>query len=426
MTLDELLQIAVQKGASDLHLKAGIVPVIRKNGDLRPLAAELPALSAQEIANMALMVMDVASKEHFEKFHEVDLGYGISKLGRFRVNIFRQRGSVRMVVRIVPYRVPQLSDLALPDIVQEIADIERGLILLTGATGSGKSTTMAAIIDRINQTKRKHILTIEDPIEYLIRDRRSMISQRELGVDTTSFAKALRAALRQDPDVIFIGEMRDRETIDIALEAAETGHLVLSTLHTLDASETVNRILSVYEPFQQSQVRRQLAAVLRACISQRLARKKDQTGFIPAVEIMLSTARIRELIESPERTRELSRAISESQSDKMQTFDKHLYALVRRGHISYEEGLRLSTNPEDFALKCSGVQSADQGWGNKETASSIAIEDEWNKIKSVKFEIEGPSSYKRDHERPVSHKPKSATPVEEKTQIISSKRRRNG
>ena len=269
-----------------------------------------------------------------------------------------------MVIRNIPFNVPNLDELGLPPIVKKITEIERGLILVTGITGSGKSSTLAAMIDQINQTQNAHILTIEDPIEFLIRDRKSIVSQRELGLDTSTFTSALRAAMRQDPDVILIGEMRDKETIEIALTAAETGHLVLSTLHTLDARETINRILGVFEPHQQDQIRRQLASCLKAVISQRLARRKDKSGFVPAVEILLSNQRVKEAIEDPAKTKDLETIIDESRdSAKMQTFDQSIMDLLTNDLIDYDEALRLSTNPEDFQLKYSGVASGGEQFG---------------------------------------------------------------
>ena len=256
LSLREILEMAVQKEASDIHLKAGLVPVIRKHGKLRPLSQGLVQLSASDVERMAEEVLDQEQREHFLKFKEVDCGYGVSGLGRFRVNIFRQRGSVRMVIRTISQLVPSVDSLNLPPVIKKVAEFERGLVLVTGITGSGKSSTLASIINEINNTKNKHILTIEDPIEYLIRDKKSIISQREIGQDTTTFSHALRAGLRQDPDVILIGEMRDRDTMEIALTAAETGHLVLSTLHTYDAQESISRILSVFDHYQHDQVRR--------------------------------------------------------------------------------------------------------------------------------------------------------------------------
>jgi twitching motility protein PilT len=363
MKLADILTIAMKKNASDVHLKAGLVPVIRKFGKLRPLQEGLPQLGSAEIEEMASAILDEEHQAIFNKQKEVDIGYGISGLGRFRINIFRQRGYVRMVIRNIPYNVPTFKDLNLPPIIGKIADFERGLILVTGVTGSGKSSTQAAIINHINNTQNAHILTIEDPIEFLIRDRKSIITQRELGIDTTTFSSALTAALRQDPDVIFIGEMRDRETITTALTAAETGHLVLSTLHTVDAGETINRILAAFEPHEQAQIRRQLASVLKAVISQRLARTKDKKNFVPAIEILISNQRVKELIEDPERTSELPMVISEGKvTNGMQTFDQSLMDLLAKDMIEFDEAMRLATNPEDFHLRASGVASGGPQW----------------------------------------------------------------
>ncbi|MGE0763567.1 MAG: type IV pilus twitching motility protein PilT [Bdellovibrionales bacterium] len=365
MTIEELLKLAMQKGASDLHLKAGIIPVIRRHGSLRPLAANMPALSGEEIEAMAASLMDDRQKALFAEFHEVDLSYGISGLGRFRANVFQQRGTIRMVVRNIPHTVPTLEDLGLPASLKKITEYERGLVLVTGATGSGKSSTLAALVDEINRTKNNHILTIEDPIEFLIRDRKSIITQREIGVDSTSYARALRAALRQDPDVILIGEMRDRETIEIALTAAETGHLVFSTLHTLDAVETVNRVVSAFEMHQQNQVRMQLASVLKAVVSQRLARRFDNQGFIPAVEIMINNPRVREIIERNETGATLHNVIEEGGIGwGMQTFDQSLMELVMSGKVLFEEALSLSTSPEDFRIRYSGVSQDGREWSD--------------------------------------------------------------
>jgi twitching motility protein PilT len=367
MTLNEILTIALKKQASDVHLKAGLVPVIRKHGKLRPLQTGVPQLSSGEIENMANEILDEEQRKSFATHKEIDVGYGISGLGRFRVNIFRQRGSVRMVIRNIPFNVPNIDDLKLPEVVKKIAEYERGLVLVTGITGSGKSSTLAAMIDHINNTQNAHILTIEDPIEFLIRDRKSIVSQRELGLDTNTFAAALRSALRQDPDVILIGEMRDHETIEIALTAAETGHLVLSTLHTMDAQETINRILGTFEPHEQDQVRRQLAAVLKAVVSQRLCRRKDKTGFVPAVEILVNNQRVKEMIEDPEKTNEIRIAIEESRdSYGMISFDQSLMDLLSQDLIDFDEALRLSTNPEDFQLRAAGVANGQQWHDNSD------------------------------------------------------------
>lgn len=392
--LDEILRMAMKKGASDVHLKAGIMPVIRRHGILRPLSLDLPQLTGDEIDSMANKVMDTRTKETFDRLHEVDLGYGISGLGRFRVNIFKQRGTTRMVIRNIPHLVPSFQELNLPPVLTQIADYERGLVLVTGVTGSGKSSTLAAIIDHINRAKNKHILTIEDPIEFLIRDRKSIITQRELGVDAVGYANALRAALRQDPDVILIGEMRDRESIEIALVAAETGHLVLSTLHTLDARETVNRIISAFEPQHQQQVRIQLAGLLRAVISQRLARKKDRSGFIPAVEIMINNARIREMIEDRDKTKHILQAIEESEIPwGMQSFDQCLLKLLGTDTITFEEALALSSNPDDFRMRYSGVNAMD---GKNWTSGVVdqRVSEEWHGLSEV--EIETPPEFRRN------------------------------
>jgi twitching motility protein PilT len=365
MTLEEILRAALAKGASDVHLKVGVMPVIRRHGILRPLAANAPVLNAETIEQIAFSLMDAKQKEHFDNYREVDLGFGISGLGRFRINVFRQRGTIRMVIRNVPFEVPTIEQLNLPVAVRKVISMERGLVLVTGVTGSGKSSSLAAIIDEINRTTNKHIITIEDPIEYLIRDRKSIISQRELGVDSTTYSRALRAALRQDPDVILIGEMRDRETIETALLAAETGHLVFSTLHTLDATETINRIIAAFEPHQQSQIRLQLASVLKAVISQRLARKADGSGFVPAVEVMINNPRVREMIEDPDRTREIIRAIEEGQvAWGMQSFDQSLMELIGKRMIDEQEALSLSTSPEDLRVRLNGITAMDgKKWG---------------------------------------------------------------
>jgi twitching motility protein PilT len=367
MTLEEILRLAVQKGASDIHLKAGVTPVVRQHGVLRALSAKEPPLSAEEIEAMARQVMNDKQWQFFIENHEIDFGYGIAGVARFRFNAFRQRGTVRIVIRNVPHIIPTYKDLALPSQIAKLAQLERGLVLVTGAAGMGKSSTIAAIINDINQNFNKHILTIEDPIEFLIRDKKSLITQREVGVDTADFMKALRAGLRQDPDVVFIGEMRDRETMDIALMAAETGHLVFSTLHTLDAPETINRILSAFESERHAQLRLQLGATLRAIISQRLCRRKDNSGFVPALEIMINNVRVREMIEDPQKSMNLHDAIEEGQSAwGMQSFDQSLMELLDAGTITMDEALLHCTKPEDFRIRVQGITSMDgKKWSNK-------------------------------------------------------------
>lgn len=384
LSLKEILEMAMSKEASDVHLKAGLVPVIRKHGKLRPLSQGLTQLSAQDVEKMAFEVMDEEQRQIFLKLKEVDCGYGVSGLGRFRVNIFKQRGSVRMVIRTISSLVPTVDSLHLPKVLKKIADFERGLVLVTGITGSGKSSTLAAVINEINNTKNKHILTIEDPIEFLIRDKKSIVSQREIGQDTSTFSHALRAGLRQDPDVILIGEMRDRDTMEIALTAAETGHLVLSTLHTYDAQESISRILSVFDHYQHDQVRRQLAGVLKAVVSQRLCRRKDKTGFVPAVEILLVNQRARESIEEAERNMSLRQIMEESRdSIGMQTFDQSLFDLVNHGHIDFQEALRMSTNPDDFQLRFSGVAAGNDQWSGDPNSGKAHEEKE-----GQRFELE--------------------------------------
>ncbi len=387
MNLTEILTVAIRKQASDVHLKAGIVPVIRKHGKLRPLQQGMHPITAAELEHMAFEVMDEEQRKAFADNKEIDFSHGISGVGRFRINVFRQRSSVRMVIRNIPFEVPTIDGLNLPATIKKIADFERGLVLVTGITGSGKSSTLAAMIDHINNHHNNHILTIEDPIEFLIRDRKSIISQRELGIDTKNFTGALRSALRQDPDVILIGEMRDQETIEIALTAAETGHLVLSTLHTMDAQETINRILGVFEPHEHQQIREQLASVLSGIISQRLATRKDGKGFVPAVEILINNQRTRDMIIDPTRTKELRMAIEQSRDTVgMQSFDQSLMDLLSSDLITYDEALRLATNQEDFALRFSGVSSGKDQWTNNKFKDKHQAE--WHNVDGSKLEID--------------------------------------
>ncbi|MDX2011309.1 MAG: type IV pilus twitching motility protein PilT [Myxococcaceae bacterium] len=363
MELNEILQIALRGGASDIHLKAGLPPMFRVDGSLVPLK-DGKRLPPEEVARMAFGIMNEFQKEKFKTSNEVDLAYGVPGLGRFRVNVFQQRGTIGAVLRVIPFKIMSVKELMLPPALEKISLEERGLILVTGTTGSGKSTTLAAMIDHINTMETNHIITVEDPIEFLIRDKRSIVNQREIGVDTLSFSQALKSALRQDPDVILVGEMRDIETIETALLAAETGHLVMSTLHTLDATETINRIISAFPPHQQKQIRIQLGSVLRAVVSQRLVPRADGKGRVAAVEIMKSTARIKELIEDKDRTKEIPDAIAQGNvAYGMQTFDQSLMMLVRQGLITYQEALRQASNPDDFALRYQGVSStADSKW----------------------------------------------------------------
>ena len=355
MHVNDLLKIAVESGASDLHLKAGSYPMMRVRGMLTP-ATEEKRLDHDDMVSIAAAVLPTGHREKFKENREVDLAYSVAGLGRFRCNTFQQRGTIGMIFRVIPMRVATIDDLALPQVLKKIAMEERGLVLVTGTTGSGKSTTLAAMIDEINTTRTTHIMTVEDPIEYLHRDNRSIVNQREIGVDTMSFSHALRSALRQDPDVILVGEMRDFETIETALLAAETGHLVFSTLHTLDATETINRIIAVFPPHQQKQVRLQLASVLKAVISQRLMPKADAHGRVPAVEVMISTAFIRDCIVDKEKTHLIPGAIASGTSQYgMQTFDQSIFGLFQQGLVGYEEALRWASNVDEFKLKVQGI-----------------------------------------------------------------------
>jgi twitching motility protein PilT len=373
LDLNEILKIALKGGASDIHLKSGLPPMFRVDGALVPLKNG-ERLMPDEIQKMAFSIMNPVQKARFDENRECDLAYGIPGLGRFRVNVFQQRGTVGIVFRVIPFGVKSIDQLYLPKVVESCAMEHRGLILVTGTTGSGKSTTLAAMIDHINSQRTCHIMTIEDPIEFLIRDRRSIVNQREIGVDTLSFANALRAALRQDPDVILVGEMRDFETIETAITAAETGHLVMSTLHTLDATETINRIISVFPPYQQKQVRLQLSGILKAVISQRLVPRADGKGRVPALEVLVSTARIRECIGDKDRTKEIPDAISKGFTTYgMQTFDQSLMNLVKNELVTYDEALKHVSNPDDFALRFRGIAStSDSSWDDFESGEGEA------------------------------------------------------
>jgi twitching motility protein PilT len=369
--LDRVLTAARQLGASDVHLKAGLPPIFRIKGDLRTVR-DVPALTREAIASFAVHMMNDRQRAEFEQNLDIDLAYGTDDGVRYRVNLFQQRGSVGMVMRLIPPEVPSFERLNLPQAVLNLTDNSRGVVLVTGATGSGKSTTLAAMIDYVNTQNAYHIVTVEDPIEYTFRDKRSVINQREIGFDTMSFARALRAALRQDPDVILVGEMRDFETCQIALTAAETGHLVLSTLHTVDATETINRIISMFPTHQQAQARLSLGGVLRGVISQRLLPRADGKGMVPAIEVMVNTERVREMIEEPTRTREIKDAIAEGLHPYgMMSFDQSLAALVKQRLVTYEEAVKNSTSPSDFALLFRGVSASAAPWqaGTSESKS---------------------------------------------------------
>jgi twitching motility protein PilT len=356
MNVNDLLKIGVERKASDLHLKVGSHPVLRIDGELVPLV-ELKRLMQEDTIAMAFSMMNARQKQRFKDEFEIDIAYSVPGLGRFRCNIFQQRGTVGLVLRVIPGRILSIRELILPQVLEKICEEQRGLVLCTGTTGSGKSTTLAAMIDQINNLRNEHIVTIEDPIEFLHRDKRSIVNQREIDVDTRGFSVALRSAMRQDPDVILVGEMRDYETIETALLAAETGHLVFSTVHTLDATETVNRIIAVFPPHHQKQIRIQLSQVLKAVISLRLMPRADGVGRVPAAEVMIVTGYIRECIENKEKTKYIREQIALGTSQYgMQTFDQSLFQLYKTGLITLEEAMKRATNPDEFKLRLAGVQ----------------------------------------------------------------------
>ena len=365
MHVNDLLRVAVESGASDLHLKVSSYPMLRVRGQLVPALSD-KRLDHDDMVAIAAAVLPTSLREKFKEQHEVDLAYSVAGLGRFRCNAFQQRGTIGLSFRVIPMKSTTIDDLALPLVLKSIAAEERGLILVTGTTGSGKSTTLAAMINEINSTRTAHIITIEDPIEHLHRDNKSIVNQREVGADTNSFGQALRSALRQDPDVILLGEMRDFETIDTALLAAETGHLVLSTLHTLDATETINRIVAVFPPHYQNQVRSQLASVLRAVVSMRLLPRADGKGRVPAVEVLITTPFIRDCIMDKDKTHLIPGAITQGTSQYgMQSFDQSIFSLFEQKLVSYEEALRWASNVDEFKLKVQGIS----------TVSDLARED---------------------------------------------------
>ena len=375
MTINDLLKVAVQQEASDLHIKSGSHPVIRVDGQLHTLSEHKRMMQEDTVA-MAFSIMNARQKQRFKEDLGIDIAYSVPGLGRFRCNIFQQRGAVSLVLRVIPAEIKRFKDLFLPPVIGTICDERRGMVLCTGTTGSGKSTTLAAMVDHINSTRAEHIITIEDPIEFLHRDKRSIINQRELDVDTFSFSSALRSAMRQDPDVVLVGEMRDHETIETALLAAETGHLVFSTLHTLDAAETINRIISVFPPHHQKQVRIQLGQVLRAVISLRLLPRADGEGRVPAVEVLRMTPYIRDCIEIKEKTKYIREQIALGTSQYgMQTFDQSLYYLYKSELITLDEALLRATNADEFKLKIQGVEFTSDGARNEMESSLVQATD---------------------------------------------------
>jgi twitching motility protein PilT len=367
MELNEILAEAVRNEASDVLLKVGVPPAFRVRADFLPLEGAVP-LDNAAVQHIVDGVLDDRRRSKLEQDLQVDLAYALPELGRFRVNVFRQRGCLSLVIRVIPSSLRNCATLNLPPAVERLATERRGLILVTGTTGSGKSTTLAALIDYINRTRQAHIITIEDPIEYEHPDRMSFVNQREVGYDAVDFPSALKSALRQNPDVILVGEMRDLETIETAILAAETGHLVMSTLHTLDAQETITRVISVFPEHQRDQARLILASVIRGVVSQRLIPRADGLGMVPAVEVLIASARVREYIAEKAKTRDLHDVIAQGHTSYgMQTFDQSLMALFRSGLISYNEALLHCSNPSDFELKVRGIAStSDARWDNFE------------------------------------------------------------
>jgi len=343
------LRELVEKEGSDLHLKVGASPIYRVHGELAADASAEPLTDADTEGALHTLLDDQAKREEFERDREVDFSFEIAGVARFRINAFRQRGAISLVCRAIPHRISSIEELSLPDVVRELAEEERGIILLTGTTGSGKSTTLAAMIDHMNNTMSKHIVTIEDPIEFVHEDKRSAINQREVGMDTASFKRALRRVLRQDPDVILVGEMRDEETVQTALSAAETGHLVLSTIHTVDATESINRMLDFFPPHQHGQARSMIAGTVRGVISQRLVPGADG-GRVAVCEILRMTGRVRDMIMDPSQTGKLVEVITSGAYYGMQTFDQALFGHVKAGRVTFEDAMRVASSPHDFKL----------------------------------------------------------------------------
>lgn len=370
MNLKQMLEIMLQKKASDLHLRMGLKPILRIDGTLN--AIETNALTNEDIEQILDQIISENQKGRFLKTNEMDLALSVSKLGRFRINFYRQRGTIGIAIRAVNTKIPSFEELNLPPVMKTLAEQRRGLVIITGTTGSGKSTTLAAMIEHINQTRAENILTIEDPIEFVYRDKKSIISQREIGGDTESFANALRHAFRQDPDVILIGEVRDLDTMSIALTSADTGHLVLTTLHTLNAIETISRIISFFPPHQHQQIRLLLAGTLKAIVCQRLLPRSDGPGRVPAVEALVSTGAVRDYIIDPLKTLLLIELIESGAIQYgMQSFDQSIMKLYKAGLITYAEALAQTTSPDDFDLRVKGITGAsDKGWQEFEKFSS--------------------------------------------------------
>ncbi len=368
MNLKQMLVEMLNRKASDLHIRVGVRPHVRVNSRLEQLAAEPITMELME--QIVTQILNEAQLERFRRRNEMDLALSVAKLGRFRINLYRQRGTSGIAIRAVNTSIPSFEGLALPDVVKKLAQIRRGLIVITGTTGSGKSTTLAAMIEEMNASRCDNILTVEDPIEYIYRDKKSIISQREVGGDTESFASALRHAFRQDPDVILIGEVRDLETMSIALTAADTGHLVLTTLHTLNVVETITRIISFFPPHQHQQIRLLLGGTLQAIMCQRLLPRSDMPGRVPAVEVMINSGAIRECLINPEKTADITELLEQGGIQYgMQTFDQSIMKLYKQGMISFEEAMTHASNPDDFDLRLRGITGSSDRWGDDEEPS---------------------------------------------------------
>lgn len=376
MNLKEMLTEMLKHKSSDLHLRVGIRPYLRSNGILEQI--ETDPMTVESMQTVISQILNEEQQQKFLKRNELDLALSVARLGRFRINLFRQRGTPGIAIRAVNTSIPSFEELFLPDSIKKMAQLSRGLVIITGTTGSGKSTTLAAIIEEMNNSRQKNIMTIEDPIEFIFRDKKCIIAQREVGGDTENFATALRHAFRQDPDVILIGEIRDLETMSIALTAADTGHLVLSTLHTLNTMETISRIISFFPPHQHQQIRLLLGGTLQAIVCQRLLSRHDMPGRVPAVEVMFNTAAIRDCLFDPDKFGGIPDLIETGSSQYgMQSFDQAIMRLYKQGLISYEEALSNASNPDDFDLRVKGVVGASDRWDESHTSPSETQVDDY-------------------------------------------------
>jgi twitching motility protein PilT len=363
MNLKQMLVEMLNRKASDLHIRVGVRPQLRVNGRLEQMAAEPVTIDLMD--QVVSQILNDKQRERFQAKNEMDLALSVAKLGRFRINLYRQRGTIGIAIRAVNTLVPTFEELNLPPVMRKLTQERRGLIVITGTTGSGKSTTLASMIEEMNSSRSDNILVIEDPIEYIYRDKKSIISQREVGADTESFASALRSAFRQDPDVILIGEVRDLETMSIALTAADTGHLVLTTLHTLNVVETITRIISFFPPHQQQQIRLLLAGTLKAIVCQRLVPRSDMPGRVPACEVMIGTGAVRDCIVQPDKTMNISELIESGQIQYgMQTFDQSIMKHYKNGLISFEDAMANASNPDDFDLRLKGISGTSDRFGD--------------------------------------------------------------